>query len=258
MIKTFSKLIEMNPSIKYCISTILAEYDIASAHPTACYFIYGKDFYDSLMRMEKLERNTEIGKMMAKDPSLHGKIAGYLLKWFNMFCEENNIKDGNFVSSTRDSILLVNKKPMKKSFENGLVTFRNKDGEYTSYIRLENRYEILYDNISGSLRIKGINSSLIENHPFIKIFKQLLSVLEQSESLSISEGLKKLSKIRLKYISSSNADTYRSIMDGNKFIYNIEGERILSEALIENETLIRHDNYINFIMPLVNLYFKPK
>lgn len=258
MIKVFSKLIETNPNIKYCISTIVAEYDIASAHPTACYFIFGKEFYDSLMAMDKLSRNTEIGKMMAKDSTLHEKIAKLLLKWFNLFCEENNIRDTNFISSTRDSILLVNKKPIKTEFENGLVKFRNKDGEYTSYIRLHERFEILYDNISGALRIKGINTQLLENHPFIKLFKQLLSVLEQSNTLTVSEGLKKLTKIRNKYITNTNMDIYRSIMDSNKFVYIIEEERILSDALIENESLIKHDNYINFILPLINLYFRPK
>jgi hypothetical protein len=255
--KVFSKLIESNPNIKYCISTIIAEYDIASAHPTACYFIYGKEFYDKLMSMDKLERNTEIGKMMAKDSSLHEKIAALLLSWFNRFCDENNIKESNFISSTRDSILLVNKKPIKTIFENGLVKFRNKEGEYTSYIRLD-RLEILFDNISGALRIKGINSQFLDNHPFIKLFKQALSVVEQSNSLTISEGLKKLTKIRTKYIYANNQDMYRSIMDNNKFIYNIDGERFLSDALLEDENLIKHDNYVNFILPMMQIYFLPK
>jgi hypothetical protein len=248
----------MNPNMKYCISTIVAEYDISSAHPSACYFIFGKEFYDNLMAMDKLTRNTEIGKMMAKDPTLHEKIAKLLLKWFNLFCEENNIRDTNFISSTRDSILLVNKKPLKTVFENGIVKFRNKEGEYTSYIRLQDRLEILYDNISGALRIKGVANELLDNHPFIRLFKQLLSILEQSDSLLIADGLKKLSKIRLKYISSQNIDMYRSLLDNNKFIYNIEGDRFLSDALLPNESLIKHDNYINFILPLIHIYFQPK
>jgi hypothetical protein len=258
MAKVFSKLIEMNPNIKYCISTIVAEYDIASAHPSACYFIFGKEFYDRLMVMDKFSRNTEIGKLMAKDHTLHERIAKLLLKWFNLFCEENNIRDMNFISSTRDSLLLVNKKPLKTVFENGLVKFRNKEGEYTSYIRLQDRLEILYDNISGALRIKGINSSLLDNHPFVRLFKQLMSLLEQSGSLTISEGLKKLTKIRTKYIYSTNVDIYRSILDNNKFVYVIEGERILSDNLIPGEMFIKHDNYMNFILPLINIYFQPK
>jgi hypothetical protein len=258
MQKVFSKLIEMNPNITYCISTIIAEYDIASAHPSACYFIYGKDFYEKLMSMDKLSRNTEIGKMMARDPTLHEKIASLLLQWFNRFCEENNVKDSNFISSTRDSILLFNKKPLKTVFEGGIVKFRNKEGEYTSYIRLQNRIEILYDNISGSLRIKGVNNDLLLNHPFIRIFKQLLSTVEQSSTLTISELLKKLAHIRGKYINNQNIDIYRSLLDNNRFVYNIQGERILSDAAINNEIIIKHDNYVNFILPLIDICFKTK
>jgi hypothetical protein len=258
MPKVFNKLIEMNPLIHNCIGTIVAEYDIASAHPTACYFIYGKEFYDNLMSMEKLALNTEIGKLMAKDHTLHEKISALLLKWFNLFCEENNIRETNFISSTRDSILLVNKKPIKTAFEGGLVKFRNKEGEYTSYIRLQGRLEILYDNISGALRIKGVNNEYLENNPFTKLFKQLLSIVEQSKVITISEGLKKLSKIRNKYLYSSTPDIYRSILDNNKFVYVIEGERVLSDTVLPNETMIKSDNYVNFILPLINIYFMPK
>jgi hypothetical protein len=258
MIKHFNKLIETNKNIQYAISTIIAEYDIASAHTTACYFIYGEELYKELAAMPKLDRNIRIGKMMSSDPVLHEKINTLLLKWFNLFCEENNIKENNVISSTRDSILLVNKKPLKTVFENGLVTFRNKEGEYTSYLRLQNHFEVLYDAMSGSLRIKGIPSSHLENHPFIKIFKQALSVLEQSNSITISAGLKKLSKIRNNYIYAANADMYRSLLDGNKFVYYINGERILSDGIIENEQLIKQDNYVNFLLPIINIYFIPK
>jgi hypothetical protein len=152
----------------------------------------------------------------------------------------------------------VNKKPFKTSFENGLVKFRNKEGEYTSYIRLYDRLEILFDSISGALRIKGVNDQYLDGHPFIKLFKQLLSIIEQSSSMPLSEGLKKLAKIRSNYILSQNPDMYRSIMDNNKFVYAIEGEKFLSDALLENEDVIRQDNYVNFILPLVNIYFMPK
>jgi hypothetical protein len=260
MIKHFNKLIETNPKIQYAISTLVAEYDIASAHTTACYFIFGNDTYEKLMRQDKLSRNTQIGKMMAKDPLLHDQIASLLLRWFNIFCEENNIKDTNFITSTRDSILLVDKKPIKTSFENGLVNFRNKDGEFTSYIRLQKqrKMEVLFDNMSGGLRIKGIDINEIENYPFLKIFKTLLSVLEQSRTLPPGESLKKLNRIRSSYINSPNLDMYRSLIDKGKFIHYINGDRIESDTVIDPNALVKTDNYVNFVMPVVNIFFSPK
>ena len=64
MLRVFNKLIDKNPNIAYCIGTIINEYDIKRAHPTACYFIFGKDMYDQLIAMDKLKANTLIGKMM--------------------------------------------------------------------------------------------------------------------------------------------------------------------------------------------------
>jgi len=259
MIKQFTKLIDSNPDIDCCIATIVGEYDIASAHTTACYFIFGKEKYDELMSMEKLARNTKIGIMMKNDPSLHEKIAALLLKWFNLFCEENNIKESNFISSTRDSLLLVNKKPIHTIFENGLVNFRNKDGEFTSYIRL-GHMEILYDRMSDAIRIKGVNSEYVNGHPFVKILRQLLALLESSSTMTVQAGLKKLSQLRNKYINSPDAGVYRSLLDNNKFVYMVGGERILSDVVLPETAdaqLVKHDNYVNYILPIVKIYFKP-
>lgn len=261
-IKQFNKLIETNPNIDYCISTIIGEYDIKSAHTTACYFIFGKEMYDKLMSMDKLSRNTHIGKMMRDDPTLHPKISSLLLKWFNCFCEENNIKENDFISSTRDSLLLVNKKPIKTKFENGLVEFRNKDGEFTSYIRFkEKNMEILFDSMSNSVRIKGVNQESVDNNKvFIKLFKQLLNLLEESKykqgNLSC---LKKISNIRLKYIDSKDKTMYASIERNNRFIYIIDGQRTESEVILEeNENIVlsKYDNFTTFILPLIKIYFK--
>lgn len=260
MPKVFSKLIDSNPNIDYCIGTILNEYDLHAAHASACYFIYGKQKYDELMSMEKLQRNSTIGLMMRSDPTLAGKLNNMLLKWFNQFCDANKIEDSNFVSSTRDSMLLVNKKPIKTTFENGIVQFRNKEGEYTSYIRLKN-LEVLYDSMSDNFRIKGINSEYVDgNRPFIKLFKQTLQILENSKNVALPDGLIQLTGIRQKYLYSKDPLMYASIMDGNKYIYLIDGTRIASDAILpekDNCQFIKYDNYVNFLLPLIKIYFRP-
>ena len=179
--KVFRKLVETNPSISFAVNTLITEYDIQRCHPSCMYFIKGPEFYKELMAMPKLDSNIKIGKMMREDPTLAPKIGEIKLKYFNEFCRVNNIKNSNFLSSTVDSMLLVNKKPLKTKFENGVINFRNKDGEFTSYIRLSfgREIEILYDGISGNIRIKGINEEYIDNNPvFMKLFKQLLMLLD--------------------------------------------------------------------------------
>lgn len=260
MLKVFNKLIDKNEAIDYCIGTIINEYDIHAAHPTACYFIYGKEFYDSLMAMDKLKRNTKIGIMMKNDNTLYPKLESYLKKWLNTFCEANNIDERNFISSTRDSVLLVNKKPIKTTFEDGLVKFVNKEGEYTTYIRLNN-LEVLFDSMSNNLRIKGVNTEFVDSNPtFIRLMKQMLTLLEMSKTLPQESCLRKINTIRNKYINSKDPMMYASILRGNKFIYIIDGERVESDAILEEKPgvqLVRYDNYVNFILPLVKIYFRP-
>ena len=155
---------------------------------------------------------------------------------------------------------LVNKKPIKTTFENGLVEFRSKDSDYTSYIRIQPSYEILYDGMSNTLRIKGITKELVEaNPPFIKLFKQLLALLEISKNIPTSELLRKSSYLRDKYIKEKDLNMYASLFKGNQFEYFINGEKIDSGELIpgQNESLIRSDNYTRFFLPILKLCFKP-
>ena len=256
--KVFNKLIESNPSIGCAISTIVAEYDIHAAHASALYFIKGPELYNKLMKMDKLSRNTQIGLMMRDDPHLHEKIAALILKWFNNFCQVNNINESNFISSTRDSLLLLNKKPIKTSFENGIVEFRNKEGEYTSYIRVKNM-EILYDGMSNNMRIKGVSSEYVEgNQSFVKLFRQLLALVELSKNVPMNQVLKKANLIRNKYIDSKDPSLYASIMDANKYVYIVDGERVISDTILSNKNavLVKSDNYINFFLPVMKICFK--
>ena len=66
--KVFTKLIDSNKNVDYAISTVINEYDIKSAHASALYFIKGEDTYNELMKLDKLSRNTLIGKMIRDDP----------------------------------------------------------------------------------------------------------------------------------------------------------------------------------------------
>ena len=261
--KVFKKLIETNKNIGYAINTIITEYDIQRCHPSCMYFIKGKDFYDKLISMPKLDSNILIGKMMREDLTLAPKISEIKLKYFNKFCEVNNIKESNFISSTVDSMLIVNKKPMKTKFENGVINFRNKDGEYTSYVRLNKtrEIEILYDGMNNVIRVKGVNKDYIDNNPvFMRLLKQSMMLLENSNNLSNQELLRKLNYIRNKYINSKDPLMWANIFEGNRYAYLVDGERVLLDSFSDEEdgkTLIKIDNYINFILPIIQICFKP-
>ena len=261
--KVFTRLVDTNPKISYAVNTLIAEYDIQRCHPSCMYFIKGPEFYKELMAMPKLDSNVLIGRMMREDPTLSKKIGELKLKFFNEFCEANKIKESNFLSSTVDSMLLVNKKPLKTKFENGVINFRNKDGEFTSYIRLNmgREIEVLYDGISNNTRVKGVNVEYVDGNPtFIRLFKQMLMLLENSNNLQKPELLRKIGFLRNKYINSKDPLMWASVLEGNKFTYIINGEKVVTdEYLPESPTniLVKTDNFQTFILPLVKMCFRP-
>lgn len=262
-IKTFTKPIDMNKSIDFAIGTLIADYDIQACHPSMLYFIKGPELYDKLMSMPKLERNIYCGTLIGNEPGLGDKISKMTVKYFNEFCKDNGIKETNFISSTRDSIMIVNKKPVKTQYENGIVKFRSKDGEWSSYIRLKTDrglYEIMYDGMFGRLHIKGLQDQYLQdNKPFTNLFKQLLQLLESSKTMGVPDILKKANLIRNKYIKSNDPLMWASVSEGNKFVYAVGGDRILMESITNNPDaeLVKNDNYVRLMLPIIQLCFKP-
>lgn len=261
------KQINYNPLKKHVISGIISEYDIASAHPSALYFIKGKTLYDELMSMPKETRNIRIGNMIKSDKELNGKIAKLILDWTNLFIKANSIKASQFLESTKDSIMIYNKVPKFLEFEKGVVKFRNKEGEFSSYHRIGNKYTILFDqNMNGKrIRIKGISDEYVQSSSFVK--KNLFKVLSAIE-LSVTKGkiysIKNLQNERRNLIKSKEGKTEEELSIFRKLIHKNQYEYLLqvsdskidiihSDVLIEDEDYIlnTHSNYSEFILPLI-------
>lgn len=266
------KQININPIKNHIISSIINEYDISSAHPTALYFIKGKSLYDELMSMEKLQRNIRIGNMLKNNKELSDKIAELILKWTNLFIRANNIKASQFLESTRDSVMLWNKIPRYTTFEDGIVKFVNKEGEYTSYHRLHNRYTILFDNGIGNkrIRIKGIKDEIVQSSVFVK--KHLFNVLSALESSVIhgrGKAVQKLKIERRNIIEAKNTKTeeslciFRELLNENKYKYlcKYEDEErvdvVFSDVVVDDEDMVLDitSNYDKFIRPLISVIF---
>lgn len=250
-----SREIWRNDTISNVINSTICEYDIKGAHLVAIRILYGDDLYNKLSTMDKLERNIYIGKMMKKDPELISKIQKLLFKFKEKFIKENNIFINNIIETTKDSLVLVQKIPTNTIVKvNGVdVEFRNKDGIYSSFYKLDSK-SVLFDSLTGNLRIKGINMQTVNESVFVqKYFKDLLTTLETSISLGSIECMKMLKRMREKYISSDDLDIYRSLNDKNQFIYEVAGELVKTDVEINNPNakLMKIMNYKDFVMPLM-------
>jgi hypothetical protein len=242
-----------NPLIKYIISGNIVEYDIAHAHTSAIYYIKGKEVYEQLMKMTKKDRNIQIGKWQINNKELVNELQRYLYLFKKKFIEENNIKNSNIVETTKDSLLITNKIPTKTIINiDGLdIEFNNKEGAYSSYYRINGK-SLLYDNMTGNIRIKGIDKEIVDSSPFVKKYMlPLLTGLENSISLGPTYGINLMKTFRLNYIKNDNPEIYRSLDHKNKYLYNYNNEIIESDLLLDEGELIIVNNYTTYVMPLM-------
>ncbi len=254
-----NKLLVNNITSNITSSTI-TEYDLKAAHTSALYFIKGEEVYNHLKSLPKLDRNIEIGKMIAKEPELRKQIDNMVIGWFNMFLKENNILSCNFLATTPDSILIKNQIAVKQSFFNGKVWFRNKEKiTYSSLFIIDKRKFILFDRMSKRLRVKGLGSEEnTDKYPFVSLcLRDLCCILDDSITLGHINCLRKLKNFRHEYINSDNAEIYRSVDNHNKYKYLINNEIIFSDILLKEDSsckLLKDDNYINYLMPLMRSF----
>ena len=174
-----SKEVWRNDAISNVINSTICEYDIKGAHLVAIHILFGDELYNKLAVMDKLSRNIYIGNMVKKDPDLSIKLQKLLFKFKQKFIEENNIFINNIIETTKDSLVLVQKIPTTTTVKvNGVdVEFRNKDGIYSSFYKLGTK-SILFDSMTGNLRIKGINMQTVQESEFVNLYlKELLTTL---------------------------------------------------------------------------------
>lgn len=251
------KIPSVNSAINSAIGVTINEYDIKRAYTLAIKYVKGPELGKKIMSMPKLEANAFIGKMMIEDKDLHKQLNDKVLQWINDFIESNRITESNYVETTKDSILFIGKIPTKLTFgADNDVHFINKDGEYTSLYRVNNKL-ILFDSMRNNIRIKGVNSSIVELSPFVNLYlKPLLSAMETSSSIGLVKCMRSMEKYRIKYIDFETDEIYRELNNENKFAHNVDGEIVYLGSILNDDIVIKHGNYNDYVLPIMRNLIK--
>jgi hypothetical protein len=249
------KLICINRMFTCIIGGLIAEYDIAHAGATAILELKGIDIYEYLMKLDKKTRNIKIGLMMREEKGLSDKVNELMLKYLNIFIKENKIKPQNIIHTTRDSIFVYNKIPIKTIFDH--VEFVNKDGAYSSMFRINN-YTFLFDSMSGKITVKGIKDEIVEKSPFLHNFLiNFLYIIESCQKNGDQKIFNILKYMRNKYLQNNNNNIYKDLLNENKLGIRFNGELIYLDSNIEHDIeeddffVAKDLNYINFLMPIM-------
>jgi hypothetical protein len=253
-----TRLINNNVS-STIIGSNITEYDLKRAHPTVLALLFPNDpLFTSLGSLPKSEYTVKIGNLIKENPTLRKQIDTKVLELFNRFLKANNISEMNFLGSTPDSLLIANQLASVTTFDR-IANFRCKEGiSYTSLFYISKTEYILFDRVTKRLRIKGIGQEEETNkYEFVRtILKKICCIIDDSNNVDRIETLRRLKQIRLLYLTSNNIEIYRDIKNKNMLKYCVDGRAIFSEIpLTENENCIldKSCNYVNFILPLIQM-----
>ena len=246
------RLINVNPMFDTIIGGMISEYDIKSAGATAIRELRGEETYDYLMSLPKLERNIKIGLMMRSQKGLSEQVNMLMLKWLNMFIKENKIKQTNFICTSRDSVTVYNKIPMKTKFGN--VEFRNKDGMFSSMYRIK-RLTLYFDSMRGHIIGKGVNDDVVEKSEFLQSFlKRYLYMFESCQKYGDESLFTNLTHMRSSYMKS-DLGVFKDLFNENKLGVRFRDEMMYMDNDFESddeEFVVAKDlNYINIVMPIM-------
>lgn len=249
---TISKVI--NNNIKsHIINSNITEYNIKRAYPTILKHI-DENKYGYLDSLTKDQYVNEINDIFRMDRNIKKKIEDKTIEIFNEWLSRNKINQNSFLATTTDSIIIKDQIAPINGVDD--IFFRNKDKmSYTSLFYINDETYILFDRITKKLKIQGpYKDPFINDYPFVKkILKDVCCVCNDFTYETKIESLKKMSKLRMKYIMSDDKTIYGDITHNGDYKYNIENSFIyVPDYYKDNDAnLVIDDNYLNFILPLI-------
>ena len=246
----------LDKDISYLISTEIIEYDMKSAgfNLTKYYNLLDQDKIDYLSTLSKKRQTIQIGLYQKADKEYRNNLAKAFINMRKQFFEANNIQDSDVISVKKDAIFLTRH---CKEVEFGNVLFSMKN-TYSSYYYMGNLELYLGDN---KLDIKGIKDEKLALHnPYMR--ETLFEFFKLIEKGSFNYAIRQLKEfadyykarqIPVGYYRELNASSKYRIK--NDLYSDIIGEKtdLLSDNVGDSSILDISYNYLNFIVPLINV-----
>lgn len=249
----------INNNIKtHIINSNIVEYNIYKAYPTILASIDPERF-GYLKSLTKDQYMHDIDELFINERDIRKIIENKTIDIYNQWLKYNKIIPSNFLATTTDSIIIMDQIAPIDVIDN-TIKFRNKDKvSYTSLFYINKDTYILFDRITKKIKIQTkINDPYINEYPFVKkILKDLCCICNEFNYEHKMDYYKRLSKLRMNYIAADDKSIYGDILHKNEFKYNIEGHIVYTPNYdpTNDANLIIGDNYVNFVLPLIQSLF---
>lgn len=213
----WEKDLYINKNIPYLFKKIIREYDMSEAgfNMLRENKILDNETINDLLKHTKKERHIMIGKMESNDSKLKEIKKELFKEYRKKFFRENDLSENDVISIKKDAIFVIRECDCLKYGE--YVKFVPKS-TYTSYIRLNDRYEFYYS--TSKLDVKGIRDDLLGFHndymlDFIKSFFYKMEVDTPENVISYTKRF--IDKYKHKDLP---IEYYRELNSLSEYAYN--------------------------------------
>lgn len=186
----------------YIIAHNIYEYDIKKANINVLLALglISKEYYDKLNKMDRMQRQVEIGFLIKEDPDLYGKLSDGIKSYKKKLFDYNGIEDIDIISVKNDAVFIKDKMPDETKFDNVEFVLKN---SYTSFVMLGRHYEVYFAsdmvNNTASIDVKGINDIHLQSHHKY-MASVIVNVLLSLECGDVNDALSYISEIYNLYI----------------------------------------------------------
>jgi hypothetical protein len=244
----------LNKNVSFLVNTTIIEYDLKSAGFNLIkeFKLVGERQLKILEELGKKERQIRIGLLQRNDKELGKKLNECFVEARRRFITSNNIKDDEILSIKKDAIFVTRFCDNTKIGD--YLEFDVKS-HYSSYYYL-NKLELYYNGMTNTLDVKGISDDLLELHKdyFLDLLKTIFKMMESTDSNTVRHYLVKVCN----YYKNRQLETgyYRTLSRDSLFIMESGGSKDRLIGLYESdedEQLCIHYNYVNYLIPLINI-----
>ena len=249
-----------NKNIDFLFGTKIVEYDMKSAgfNIARQFKLISEDTAKSLAEMKKDARNKKMGLMQRNDKEFTKKLSeGFKLcrKWFIV---KNEIEEHQILCTKKDAIFLIDTNP--EFLNTGYMTFDAKN-TYSSYFKL-NKREFYLNPKLNICDIKGLGQgdSLQAIHDYHDeyILKFIMEFTRMRERLVDRQFMVRWLTTFIRNYRNRDLDIgfYRQLALKQSYsLYSEEvGDMIDVDDTDDIENVDISYNYMNYILPLANLY----
>ena len=233
------------------------EYDIKAANISALKQEgFDPDVLDKLAKLNKMDREVAVGKMIAQDKRIGHIIKKQIKRAREILFRSNNIQTDRVLSIKNDAVFVIGRSLANTKF--GDMEFKLKN-QYAAFIQMDG-LELYYNRRKSTVDIKGVSDEVINNTDhqtgIISFICKVMEYLVMDRRDALRKYLidfthrYKARELPVQFYREMNSnDIYRTIYELSGYSFNL----LMVDKSDVNILNIQY-NYNRYVLPLIQMF----